>query len=86
MARRWDKRRAVRGMGWPRAHRAPTFGMNPAAEHLHARIAAVPKQGPGGRRYGGELKRAAVAIGVPYSTLRGWLRGRYGSAGSRGLR
>jgi hypothetical protein len=34
--------------------------MNPAAKHLRARIAAVPQQGPGGRRYGAELKRAVV--------------------------
>jgi len=34
--------------------------MNPAAEHLRVRIAAVPQQGPGGRRYGAELKRAVV--------------------------
>jgi transposase-like protein len=38
--------------------------MNPAAEHLRARIAAVPKQGPGGRRYGAELKRAVVEHAV----------------------
>jgi transposase-like protein len=31
-----------------------------AAEHLRARIAAAPKQGPGRRRYGAELKRAVV--------------------------
>ena len=34
--------------------------MSPAAEHLRARIAAAPKQGPGRRRYGVELKRAVV--------------------------
>jgi transposase-like protein len=34
--------------------------MNPAAEHLRARIVAAPKQGLGRRRYGAELKRAAV--------------------------
>jgi transposase-like protein len=34
--------------------------MNPAAEPLRARVAAVPQQGPGGRRYGAELKRAVV--------------------------
>jgi transposase-like protein len=33
--------------------------MNPA-EHLRVRIAEVPQQGPGGRRYGAELKRAVV--------------------------
>jgi transposase-like protein/molybdenum-dependent DNA-binding transcriptional regulator ModE len=31
-----------------------------AAEHLRARIVAAPKQGPGKRRYGAELKRAVV--------------------------
>jgi transposase-like protein len=34
--------------------------MNSAAEHLRVRVAAVPQQGPGGRRYGAELKRAVV--------------------------
>jgi transposase-like protein len=34
--------------------------MNPVAEHLRARIAAVPKQAHGGRRYGADLKRAVV--------------------------
>jgi transposase-like protein len=34
--------------------------MNPAAEDLRARIVAAPKQGPGRRRYGAELKRAVV--------------------------
>jgi transposase-like protein len=34
--------------------------MIPAAEHLRGRIAAAPKQGPGRRRYGAELKRAVV--------------------------
>jgi transposase-like protein len=34
--------------------------MSPAAEHLRARIAAAPTQGPGRRRYGAELKRAVV--------------------------
>jgi transposase-like protein len=34
--------------------------MSPAAEHLRARLAAAPTQGPGRRRYGAELKRAVV--------------------------
>jgi hypothetical protein len=34
-------------------------------------------------RYG-SIRRAAAGIGVPYSTLRGWLRGRYGGAGDHG--
>jgi transposase-like protein len=34
--------------------------MNPAAEQLRVRIAAVPQPGAGGRRYGAELKRAVV--------------------------
>jgi hypothetical protein len=29
----------------------------------------------------GSIRRAADGIGVPYSTLRGWLRGRGGDAG-----
>jgi transposase-like protein len=32
----------------------------------------------------GSIRRAADAIGVPYSTLRGWLRGRGGDAGENG--
>jgi hypothetical protein len=36
-------------------------------------------------RYG-SIRRAAVGIAVPYSTLRGWLRGRYADAGERRLR
>jgi hypothetical protein len=36
-------------------------------------------------RYG-SIRRAAAGIGIPYSTLRGWLRGRYGDAGDRGVR
>ena len=34
--------------------------MSSAAEHLRARILAVPTQGSGRRRYGAELKRAVV--------------------------
>jgi transposase-like protein len=34
-------------------------------------------------RYG-SIRRAAVGIGIPYSTLRGWLRGRYGGADDHG--
>jgi transposase-like protein len=34
--------------------------MNPIGKRLRARIAAVPKQERGGRRYGAELKRAVV--------------------------
>jgi hypothetical protein len=34
-------------------------------------------------RYGG-LRRAAARIDIPYSTLRGWLHGRYGNVGDRG--
>ena len=32
----------------------------------------------------GSIRRAADGIGVPYSTLRGWLRGRGGDAGDHG--
>jgi transposase-like protein len=32
----------------------------------------------------GSIRRAADGIGVPYSTLRGWLQGRGGDAGDRG--
>jgi transposase-like protein len=32
----------------------------------------------------GSIRRAADGIGVPYSTLRGWLRGRGGDAGEHG--
>jgi transposase-like protein len=32
----------------------------------------------------GSIRRAADGIGVPYSTLRGWLRGRGGGAGDHG--
>jgi transposase-like protein len=43
--------------------RSEVLGGDPgqrAAEHLRARIAAAPKQEPGRRRYGAELKRAVV--------------------------
>jgi hypothetical protein len=29
----------------------------------------------------GSIRRAAAGIGIPYSTLRGWLRGRYADEG-----
>jgi hypothetical protein len=34
-------------------------------------------------RYG-SIRRAAAGIDIPYSTLRGWLRGRHGGAGNHG--
>jgi hypothetical protein len=33
----------------------------------------------------GSIRRAAAGIGIPYSTLRGWLRGRYGDAATTGM-
>ena len=32
----------------------------------------------------GSARRAAAGIAIPYSTLRGWLRGRHGYAGDHG--
>ena len=63
-------------------------GPNPGQASAHRRI-VIPAASLGEFLAGavashGSLRRAADGIGVPYSTLRGWLRRRGGDAGERG--
>ena len=55
----------------------------PSTEHTPG-TSSDPVSGDGAIASHGSIRRAADGIGVPYSTLRGWLRRRGGDAGDHG--
>jgi transposase-like protein len=64
----------------PGASRGPNAGHASTPRRIVIPAASLAEFLAGAVASHGSLRRAADAIGVPYSTLRGWLRRRYGGA------